>query len=297
MGYSIARIVQPGESNTKIAHGERFDIRSCTVSLAASDTAGFNVCPRAMPRSQIDALRADGQTWEQIAAVARSRGLSMCTASCVTNEAGKGAADFVRNPRKNLTRWYRENRAEFVAHLLDELRAECVSAAKRKQIAACRPNVDSDVPYERTIPEMFDLPMQFWDYTKVSTRLGKTPANYHLTYSVNDGTQPEDWQRVYDSGCNIAVVFDTHWQPGGHENGRKFGKLPTWYTDANGYRWRVVDGDKSDFRFLDDGPVCVGLRLKGFNFGRMMARLSGFAQAVPRALRGVFQTVHPSKAA
>jgi len=51
MDYSIARIVQPGKSNTKIAHGERFDIRSCTVSLAASDSAGFNVCPRAMPRS------------------------------------------------------------------------------------------------------------------------------------------------------------------------------------------------------------------------------------------------------
>jgi hypothetical protein len=131
----------------------------------------------------------------------------------------------------------------------------------------------------------------------VSTRLGKTPANYHLTYSVNDGTQPEDWQRVYDSGCNIAVVFDTHWQPGGHENGRKFGQLPTWYTDANGYRWRVVDGDKSDFRFLDDGPVCVGLRLKGFSFGRWMARMSGFAQRVPRTVRGLFSKVHPSKAA
>ena len=125
MGYRVARIVQPGKSNTKIAHGERFDIRTCTVSLAASDTAGFNVCPRAMPRTQIDGLLSAGKTWEQVAAVARSRGLSMCTASCVTNEAGKGAADFVREPRKNLTRWYRENRADFVSHLLDELRAEC----------------------------------------------------------------------------------------------------------------------------------------------------------------------------
>jgi hypothetical protein len=249
-----------------------------------------------MPRSQIDALRAAGQTWEQIAAIARARGLSMCTASCVTNEAGKGAADFVRNPRKNLTRWYRENRAEFVAHLLDELRAE-IRNARPGQIVVCRPNVDSDVPWERTVPEMFDLPMQFWDYTKVSTRLGKTPANYHLTYSVNDGTQPEDWQRVYDSGANIAVVFDAEWQPGGKAPYRRFGQLPTWYTDPNGYRWRVVDGDKSDFRFLDDGPVCVGLRLKGFTFGRWMARMSGFAQRVPRTVRGLFSRVHPSQAA
>jgi hypothetical protein len=297
MGYSIARIVQPGKSNTKIAHGERFDIRSCTVSLAASDTAGFNVCSRAIPRSRINQQLKDGLTLEQIIAEGNAKGLSACSVSCVTNEAGKGAAPFVREPRINLTNWYRENRAEFAARLMDELRAECVGAAKRGQIAACRPNVDSDVPYERTIPQMFDLPMQFWDYTKVSTRLGKTPANYHLTYSVNDGTLRDDWQRVYDSGCNISVVFDTHWQPGGHANGRKFGQLPTWYTDPNGYRWRVVDGDKSDFRFLDDGPVCVGLRLKGFNFGRMVARLSGFAVSVPRSVRGLFSKIHPSKAA
>lgn len=294
MGYSVARIVQPGKSNTKIAHGERFDVRSCTVSLAASDSAGFNVCPRAMPRSQIDALRKALWTWKQIAALARLRGLSMCTASCVTNEAGKGAADFVRNPRKNLTRWYRENRAEFVAHLLDEMRAEIRNAGDG-QTVACRPNVDSDVPWERTVPELLELPMQFWDYTKVSTRLGKTPANYHLTYSVNDGTREDDWQRVYDSGCNIAVVFDTIWQPTGHANGRKFGQLPTWYTDPNGYRWRVVDGDKSDFRFLDGEQVCVGLRLKGYNFGRELARMSGFAVSVPRAVRGLFSKIHPSK--
>ena len=297
MGYRVARIVQPGKSNTKIAHGERFDIRSCTVSLAASDTAGFNVCPRAMPRTQIDGLLSAGKTWEQVAAVARSRGLSMCTASCVTNEAGKGAADFVREPRKNLTRWYRENRADFVSHLLDELRAECAIAGRRGQIAACRPNVDSDVPWERTVPEMFDLPMRFWDYTKVPSRLGKVPANYHLTYSVNDGTRADDWQRVYDSGCNIAVVFDAEWQPGGKAEYRRFGALPMWFTDPSGYRWRVVDGDRSDFRFLDDGPVCVGLRLKGFTFGRWMARMSGFARRVPHTVRGAFSRVHPSEAA
>jgi len=297
MGFHVARIVQPGKSNTKIAHGERLDIHACTVSLAASNTSGFNVCPRAMPRTQIDALRDAGSSWEQVAEIARSRGLSMCTASCVTNEAGKGAADFVRNPRQNLTRWYVEDRQSFREHLMDELRAECVKAARKRARAACRPNVDSDVPWERTVPEIFGLPMDFWDYTKVSSRLGKTPENYHLTYSVNDGTTATDWQNVYDSGCNIAVVFDAEWQPGGKAEYRRFGLLPTWYTDPNGYRWRVIDGDKSDFRFLDGGPVCVGLRLKGFTFGRWMARLSGFAVSVPRAVRGWYTDQHPAHAA
>jgi hypothetical protein len=295
MSYRVARIVQPGKSNTKISHGLRYDIRACTVSLAASDTAGFNVCSRAIPRSRIRAQLAAGMSLPDIIAAGNAQGLSACSVACVTNEAGKGAAGFVREPRINLTNWYRENRAEFRAHLLAELQSECTLATAAGQIAACRPNVDSDVPYERTIPEMFALPMQYWDYTKVSKRLGQTPANYHLTYSVNDGTLPADWQRVYDSGCNISVVFDTAWQPGGHANGRKFGQLPTWYTDPNGYRWRVVDGDRSDFRFLDDGPVCVGLRLKGFNFGRMVARMSGFAVRVPRAVRGLFSKIHPAK--
>ena len=295
MGYSIAHIVQPGESNTKIAHGRRWDIRVCTVSLAASDSAGFNVCPGAMPRSQIDAMLSRGLPWDAIREHAISRGLSLCSVSCVTNESGKGAAEFVRNPRRNLTRWYRENRDEFRAHLMDELRAEVRSADRHGQILACRPNVDSDVPWERTVPEMFNLPARYWDYTKVSRRLGTTPENYHLTYSVHEGTTAADWQNVYDSGCNIAVVFDAEWQPSGKAPYRRFGVLPTWFTDPNGYRWRVVDGDKSDFRFLDDGPVCVGLRLKGRKFGRHWARVSGFARAVPRALRGAFTRVHPAE--
>ena len=297
MGYHVATIVQPGSNNTKILHSEIDSVRVCTVSLAASDDAGINVCPRAMPKSRINAMRKTGLSWEAIIGHATSRGLSMCSASCVTSESGHGHMDSVRNPRANLTRWYVENRAEFKAHLLDELWHEH-SLLKAGQVLACRPNVNSDVPWHRTVPEMFDVPARYWDYTKDSKRLLQDlPDNYHLTYSVNDGTTPEDWQRVYDSGCNIAVVYDSEWQPGGKEQYRRFGMMPQWYTDPNGYRWRVIDGDVTDFRFLDPGPVCVGLRLKGFRFGKWMARISGFAVNLPRHLRDWYTDIHPAKAA
>lgn len=297
MAYHVATIVQPGSNNTKISHGEIDSVRSCMISLAASDDSGFNVCSRALPKSQIRAMQAEGLTWEQIVENANGRGLSVCSGSCVTSEAGHGVMQSVRDPRANLTRWYVENREEFKARALDELWREH-GRLKPGQILACRPNLDSDVPWHRTFREMFDVPCNYWDYTKDSKRLLQDiPDNYHITYSVNDGTLPEDWQRVYDSGCNIAVVFDADWQPGGKAEYRKFGSIPQWWTDPNGYRWRVVDGDKSDFRFMDPDPVCVALRLKGLRFGRWLARLSGFAVKVPRHLRGQYSRIHPAVAA
>ena len=293
MGYRIATIVQPGSNNTKIAHGSVKSVRACGISLAASDSAGFNVCSRALPKSKYRELISAGATEQAIIDYAHSRGLSTCSIYCVTSEAGRGRFDTVREPRANLTRWYIENRQEFKRHMLAELWAEH-GRLKSDQIMACRPNIDSDVPWERTFPEMFEIPCEFYDYTKVSKRLGKTPDNYHLTYSVNDGTTLDDWEYVYSSGCNISVVYNSAWQPSGKQQYHKFGVMPTWYTDPFGKRWRVIDGDKSDFRFLDDNPVCVGLRLKGGIAERAFARVSGFAHNLPVRLRKMVTNIHPS---
>jgi len=297
MSYHVATIVQPGSNNTKIKHGSIESVRSCGISLAASDDSGINVCPKAFPKSRIVKMRADGFTWEDIVEAAKRLNLSTCSIACVTSEAGHGRFDNVRNPRANLTRWYVENREEFKQHCLAELWREH-GRLKANQLLACRPNIDSDVPWERTFPEMFDVPCSYWDYTKMSKRLGKTPDNYHLTYSVSDATTTEDWQRVYDTNSPIAVVFDSTWQPGGKAEYRKFGALPTWYTDPNGYRWQVLDGDRSDFRFLDPKrPVCIGLRLKGMTLGKYIARISGFAMQLPRRLRSMLTSTHPAVAA
>jgi len=88
--------------------------------------------------------------------------------------------------------------------------------------------------------------VQFYDYTKHRNRRD-LPSNYHLTFSRSEANNDAalEWLAA---GGNVAVVFDT----------KKGQALPeTW----NGYR--VIDGDLTDLRFLDDKNVVVGLRAKG----------------------------------
>lgn len=284
--YKIATIIQPGEGNSKVSH-HGTDYKVFTISLASSDSAGRNTCARAMRRSVIEKMLDRGMDMQEITEWANARGLSMCSWVCVTWEAGRGRTDPVREARVNLTRWYMENRRSFKAYLLRQMTG-LTKYHKGSQIA-CRPDLDSDIKWEATAPEMFAYPWQFWDYTKLSERLGNTPENYHLTYSYNDGTLPSDWERVYRTGSNIAVVFDTVWNPWGGQ----FGYLPATWTDPNGKVWRVVDGDRQELRFLDQQDVCVGLRLKADPERREDAIEAEFAQPVPVRAAG---DIHPADA-
>ena len=284
--YKVATIIQPGESNSKVSH-HGTDYKVFTISLASSDSSGYNVCPRALRRSALDRMSANGMDAQEIAEWANERGLSYCSGPCVTWEAGHGRSDFVRDARINLTHWLYENPRSFKAYLLRGM-ASLTRYHSDSEIA-CRPNVDSDVNWMQRIPEMFQFDWRFWDYTKCSERLGHTPANYHLTYSYNDGTQDKDWERVYQTGSNIAVVFDTVWNPWGG----KFGYLPATWTDPNGKVWRVVDGDRQELRVLDPQDVCVGLRLKADEEKREDACEAEFA--VPTGIDAVGD-IHPADA-
>ena len=84
--------------------------------------------------------------------------------------------------------------------------------------------------------------VQFYDYTKISNRR-RLPANYDLTFSLADGNCA-DAIVALASGLNVAAVF------------RKV--LPASHLGRP-----VVDGDKSDLRFLDERGVIVGLTAKG----------------------------------
>jgi hypothetical protein len=193
----------------------------------------------------------------------------------------------VRQARINLTRWLHEKPRSFGAYLRRDMdRAERTRA---DSIIAARTNVDSDVNWLKLFPWMYDYDWRFWDYTKCSERLGQVPDNYHLTYSYNDGTQSKDWERVYRTGSNIAVVFDTVWNPWGSQ----FGYLPATWTDPNGKVWRVYDGDRLDLRFLDPQDICVGLRLKASGDKREDACESEFA--VPTGI-DLVGSVHPAEA-
>jgi hypothetical protein len=86
--------------------------------------------------------------------------------------------------------------------------------------------------------------VQFYDYTKWMPKERKTLGNYDLTFSRAEDTTDEWMEEVLSSGHNLAVVFD---------------ELPDTYMGR-----KVVDGDLTDLRFLDEkGGIVVGLYPKG----------------------------------
>lgn len=287
----IAEIFKGPESNAKLSHGnDNWYIMS--LSLAASDTGGANVCPRAFPASEAESMLAQGMTIAEISAVANSRGLSMCSLFCCVNRGGRGNMPNVQQARGRLNQWLESDREGFIRAATRQLREEREAADDGGYRLGIRPNCDSDKQWEVIAPEWFEIVEQAYDYTKLSTRLGKTPANYHLTYSVNDGTTFADWDRVHETGSNIAVCFDVEWQPSGKPQYHRFGVLPSTWTDPTGFTWEVVDGDAIDARFLDVGRVCVGLRLKGTIDGKQTARDCGFADT--RFAGGLYTIEHPA---
>lgn len=132
-----------------------------------------------------------------------------------------------------------------------------------------RLNTFSDVPWERA-PAMWDLlasfrDVFFYDYTKGSVRLlGDCPPNYRLIYSYQgiDG-DTERCEEILQGGGNVAMVLPV----GGNKT--------TFDVSSNALPrlWRVyeiVDGDRSDERWLDPPGTVVGLRSKGFINGRKL---------------------------
>jgi hypothetical protein len=128
-----------------------------------------------------------------------------------------------------------------------------VSLAQKKAVKmgvklAVRPNGTSDIAWENmrgsnglTLMEQFS-DVQFYDYTKLPNR--KTPSNYHLTVSYSEANNAYS-DKVKRTEHNIAVVFRSK-------------ELPAEFLGR-----RVINGDKTDLRFLDESGVVVGLYAKG----------------------------------
>lgn len=188
-----------------------------------------------------------------------------CRAACLYT-AGRGVMRPVQEGRMRKTRLFFDNAAAFVDMLADDV-VTLVRRAARQGLTPCvRLNGTSDVPWERmkgtdgrTLMERFP-DVQFYDYTKRPDRDARW-NNYHLTFSRSE-CNDDQAMRELERGRNVAVVFDT----------RKGEPLPLFW---RGYR--VVDGDVSDLRFLDDSEACavvVGLRAKG----KAKGDASGFVQ-------------------
>ena len=206
--------------NTKLEKGEKLGILTYGLSLAPHKLSGFNLCPFA------------------------SKG---CIESCL-NLSGMGIFSNVQSARIDRAKFFNSNPKEFLKQLEIEIDSAWRKAEKLNLKLAIRPNVLSDVAWEKLgIIQNFPS-IQFYDYTKNPIRMlqftgGLLPENYHLTFSRAENNQARV-EAVIRNGGNVAAVFA--------------GELPGTYLGKP-----VIDGDLSDARFLDPQGVIVGLKAKG----------------------------------
>lgn len=171
-----------------------------------------------------------------------------CASACLFESGFGGIYTNVKQGRIEKTEFYLSNRIAF----LDKLVVEITKLEKKFQgsefTLAIRLNGTTDISYEKQITSngktIFDTfkNIQFYDYTKNYTRFRKVlPNNYHLTFSRSE-INNDIAMDLLNKGNNVAMVFD---------------KLPETYL---GYK--VVNGDETDLRFLDEKNVVVGLKYK-----------------------------------
>jgi len=188
--------------------------------------------------------------------------MAACWQGCL-NTAGRGAMNTVQAARVRKTKQYMTERVSFLAQLVEDLEG-FAAYCKRKGVKPCvRLNGTSDIIWEKGHPVdrngmrhaslMAAFPeVQFYDYTKIYTRVDKVmPSNYSLTLSYSEANPDfarEIMARMREGKANMAVVF------------RDRARVDALLAKGGD----VVDGDKTDMRFLDpQGGFIVALYAKG----------------------------------
>jgi len=216
-------------SNVKTIKGEKLGVKTAILYLAPGSISGVNLCGFA------------------------SKG---CLKSCIYLQ-GMGKFSNVQEARIAKTKLFLSDRKAFIEMLKKDILAHIRKSKKENMIPAVRLNGTSDIGWElekgedgKNLMESFHN-VQFYDYAKSPFRAlkmaqGKLPANYHLTFSRSESNQ--SWVDKMPMGISIAMVFST----------KKGESLPLEYQGR-----KVVDGDESDARFLDEKGTIIGLRAKG----------------------------------
>lgn len=165
-----------------------------------------------------------------------------CKAACL-NTAGRGKFSNVQEARRKRTQLFHDDKFAFYEALRTEL-------SKLKPGTAVRLNGTSDIDHQQWAKKIFDKTffemfpkLTFYDYTKRGDMAKKYKGQrYYLLFSRSEDNEKECIELLKQK-VNVAVVFR---------------ELPeTW----NGFK--VIDGDLTDGRFLDEQGVVVGLKAKG----------------------------------
>ena len=212
--------------NPKILKGMKQGYMTYILHLAPADVSGYNTCPKAT---------------------------AGCKTACL-NTAGRGGmfkkgetTNMIQQARIRKTKFFFEDRENFLATLKDDIRKAIKQSEKKGLIPVFRLNGTSDIAWEKygVIQEFPNV--QFYDYTKILGRKVNGLANYQLTFSAADGNDL-DVRRAIKEGYNVATVFGI----------KKSQPMPETYEGMP-----VFNGDDSDLRFLDPKGVVVGLYAKG----------------------------------
>jgi hypothetical protein len=181
--------------------------------------------------------------------------IAKCKDACL-NTAGRGGifkkgetTNVIQEARKRKTKLFLEDRDTFMQLLVKDIQAFIRKCDRLDKKPCIRLNGTSDIQWE-TIPigeyeNIFAMfpDVQFYDYTKIPTRKVSHIKNYHLTWSYSEAN--DKYAKLFDKvPYNKAVVFN--------------GALPSMFKEL-----KVIDGDKTDMRFLDKPNSVVGLKAKG----------------------------------
>jgi hypothetical protein len=203
-----------------------------------------------------------------------SHASAQCIALCLGHYSGQAGmvtnletdTNAARESRKLKAQLFMQSRGDYMNRLARDIIKLDAQAARDGLQLCVRLNGSTDIVWERvsfqidartakalrlpeyvgrvmTLPQMFPA-IQFVEYTKNPTRLGKAPRNLDLTLSYS-GANARACVDALLAGHNVAMVFH--------------GGLPASFAG-----FPVIDGDKHDLRHLDaKGGFIVGLSPKG----------------------------------
>ena len=224
-------------SNMKLAVDIEAGYEVLGIQMAPHSIAGYNVC-------QFASLE--------------------CIKACIFT-SGRGRFNNVQLARIARKKLFFTNKKAFKDQLFYEIARAIKKNEKNGKKTAIRLNVFSDIPWEKVLPELFTFfpNVKFYDYTKNYNRVKAgyiLPNNYHLTFSRSENTSLQLINEILANNVNIAIPFAC-----------KKNELPKQWNNIE-----VINGDKSDIRFLDSIGVIVGLSVKG---DRKKLTQGGFVQA------------------
>ena len=229
--FGFADLITAPDANSKLSKSEGY--RNIGVSLTPSTVGVLDNCPNSTPKCRSACLAFTGR---------------------IEMESGKGGV--ITRSRIGRTKLLAENSQLFADILYTQLLREDRKAKRDGLNVAFRPDVLSDRFWHLENPWIFQAfpNWEVYGYTKSVLKVqqfidGELPKNYHITFSWSEQANPVYVRTILQSGVNVAVPF--------YDRQTLKGCLADTFLG-----FPVVDGDKSDLRFLDPKGVIVGLRAK-----------------------------------